>query len=167
MLYYATSQRVLEISVGLGLLSVGYANAFYILQYNFKGTELGEERKSLLKSLVQSFVWIMGGYDFDSLWEASSEAQNYSEAMRFIPVRALAMFFLITSIIFGVLIMINLIVAFIICDIESLREVTMLTALRNQAHHAVQTSTLRQLFDYLTPCYEIEDREKEMKEAEK
>ena len=41
----------------------------------------------------------MGGYDFDGLWDASSEAQKYSEAMRYIPVRALAMLLLITLIV--------------------------------------------------------------------
>ena len=131
LLYYASAQRVLMIAVGLGILSISFGLAFYVLEYNFVSDEQAQE-KSLLKSLVHSFVMIMGGYDFDFLWQASSEAQNFSEETKYIPVRLITMVLLITLIMFGTLILMNLIVAFIITDMGYLMEVTKLIALRNQ-----------------------------------
>lgn len=131
----------------------------------FSSTTSSDEQaqeKSLLKSLVHSFVMIMGGYDFDFLWQASSEAQNFSEETKYIPVRLITMVLLITLIMFGTLILMNLIVAFIITDMGYLMEVTKLIALRNQAHHAVQTKTLQDIFS----CFVV-NKEESVEEAER
>merc|ERR1712130_512343 len=60
------------------------------------------------------------------------------------------------SIILGTIIMINLIVAIIITDIEWLNKVSKLQVLRNQAHHAVQIHALQSMFKCLSS--KVQDR---------
>ena len=75
------------------------------------------------------------------------------------------MAFLVTEIVFGAVVLVNLIIAIIVVDMEYLTRISLDTALRNEAHHAVQTRVLRRIchcfFDYFKS-----DTDKDVEKAE-
>ena len=153
-----SSKRVLRVIVALLLLMVGFAFAFYILDSNQSSNE-----HSLLRFQVNSFIQVMGGADFEWLWDLSSNLQKYDEDTKYLPFRITAMTFLVTEILFGTVIFVNLIIAVIVIDMDYLHNLSVATAVRDQAHHAVQTRVRRGLF----PCFScLKDSPGEVKRAE-
>ena len=76
------------------------------LSYGSKGDNFGNPGKSLLKIVVM----ILGEFEFDSVYDDSEDFVTLT----------FTMILLVGLIIFGSLIMINLIIAFIVSDVNSL-----------------------------------------------
>ena len=122
IMYYESSKKVLKIAMSLFLLVVAYGTGFYILHY--ADDDMNDSPFSMItKSMMTSFTWIMGEFEFDDLW-ASGQKTAWMEFV------TMALF--VAMLIFGTLILISLIVATIIIDLEPLREEARATSLRNQ-----------------------------------
>ena len=135
LMYYASSKRVLVIAIGFFLMIIAFGIAFYILHFQLAR---GSVFQTLGKSIIVSFVWFMGGVDLDNLWDSSNE--------KGLQVEVIAILLLVAMMVFGTLIMFNLIVATIITDMDWLKEEAKDTALRNQAHNAVQAGVATKPF---------------------
>merc|ERR1719244_1035413 len=127
IMYYSITKRIIKTALG-----------FFIIHF---GNET-ESFDSVGRSFLKIFVMVLGEFEFDDLWSNSeSSSSNLS--------RLFTMFLLIGLIILGSMIMVNLIVAIIISDIEWLNKISREQALLNQAHHAVQIHALISLFKCL------------------
>merc|ERR1711915_1108554 len=93
---------------------------------------------SIPRSIVTSFIWFMGGVDLDSLWTQSENSGD--------DVSIVAVILLLFMLVFGTIIMFNLIVATIISDMDWLKEEAKDTNLRNQASNAVQAGVITKPF---------------------
>ena len=140
LMYYASIQRILMIAIGFFIMIIAFGLSFFILHFEFTEGEGGHIFTSLGKSIITSFVWFMGGVDLDSLWDESSDGVGRGE------VEWIAMGLLVTMLVFGTLIMFNLIVATIITDMDWLKEEAKDTNLRNQASNAVQAGVATKPF---------------------
>merc|ERR1711892_260527 len=139
IMYYSITKRIIKTALGFIILVCAFAFAFFIIHF---GNET-ESFDSVGRSFLKIFVMVLGEFEFDDLWSNSeSSSSNLS--------RMFTMFLLIGLIILGSMIMVNLIVAIIISDIEWLNKISKEQALLNQAHHAVQIHALRSLFQCLT-----------------
>ena len=122
IMYYESSKKVLKIAMSLFLLVVAYATGFYILHY--ADDDMDDSPFSMItKSLMISLTWIMGEFDFDKLWESGQASAE---------IEIVTMFLFVAMLIFGTLILISLIIATIIIDLEPLKEEAQATSLRNQ-----------------------------------
>merc|ERR1719219_2987694 len=133
-MYYSITKRIIRTVLGLVLLVLAFAFSFFIIHFDKEN----ESFETMPKSFVKSFVMVLGEFEFDDLWSASRSANSQLS-------RLFTMLLLIGVILLGTIIMINLIVAIIITDIERLSNISKQQVLRNQAHHAVQTDALRGL----------------------
>ena len=97
------------IAIGFFLMIIAFGIAFFVLHFQLKD---GSVFTTLTRSIITSFVWFMGGVDLDNLWDSSKSGE----------VEAVAMLLLVVMMVFGTLIMTNLIVATIITDMDWLRE---------------------------------------------
>ena len=140
LMYYASIQRILMIAIGFFIMILAFGLAFFILHFEFTEGQGGHIFTSLHKSIITSFVWFMGGVDLDSLWAESKDSVGRGE------VEVIAMGLLVTMLVFGTLIMFNLIVATIITDMDWLKEEAKDTNLRNQASNAVQAGVASKPF---------------------
>jgi len=141
VMYYASVKKVLMISLGFVCMIVAFGLAFFFLHFEFTKGKGGTIFTTLSKALITSFVWFMGGVDLDSLW-AESEVGGLGGG----EVGAIAMVLLCAMMLFGTLIMFNLIVATIITDMDWLKEEAKDTNLRNQASNAVQAGVATKPF---------------------
>ena len=156
-MYYSITKRIIKTALGFIILVCAFAFAFFIIHF---GNET-ESFDSVGRSFLKIFVMVLGEFEFDDLWTNSeSSASGLS--------RMFTMFLLIGLIILGSMIMVNLIVAIIISDIDWLNRISQEQALLNQvmlchlslifysfifiiikAHHAVQIHALISLFKCL------------------
>ena len=137
--------------MGFLILICAFTFAFFIIHF---GNET-ESFDNVGRSFLKIFVMVRGEFEFDDLWsDSASSSSRLSQIF--------TMILLIALIIFGSMIMVNLIVAIIISDIEWLNKISELQALLNQvgcmqnlrfaivvhvqAHHAVQFQALVSLF---------------------
>ena len=141
VMYYASVKKVLMISLGFLCMIVAFGLAFFFLHFEFTGGKGGNIFTTLSKALITSFVWFMGGVDLDSLW-TESEVGGLGGG----EVGAIAMVLLMAMMLFGTLIMFNLIVATIITDMAWLKEEAKDTNLRNQASNEVQAGVATKPF---------------------
>ena len=123
IMYYSITKRVVKTALGLILLVFAFAFAFFIIHFD----NSNESFEDVGKSLVKSFVMVLGEFEFDDLW-ASSESASSDLSQVF------TMMLLVGLIMFGTIIMINLIVAIIITDIAWLQKVSKQQVLRNQVN---------------------------------
>jgi len=119
--YYSITKRIVRTVLGLVLLVIAFALAFFIIHWN----QTNESFETMPKSFVKSFVMVLGEFEFDDLWSASKSADSQVS-------RWFTMVLLIGVILLGTIIMINLIVAIIITDIERLNRISKQQVLRNQ-----------------------------------
>ena len=138
--YYSITKRIVRTVLGLLLLVFAFAIAFFIIHFD----NSNESFETMQKSFVKSFVMVMGEFgknifcfyflslsllvfflEFDDLW-SSSKSSNSKLSQMF------TMLLLIGVILLGTIIMINLIVAIIITDIERLNRISKQQVLRNQ-----------------------------------
>ena len=73
-----------------------------------------------------SFVMVLGEFEFDDLWNSSSSSSSSGVSQTF------TMLLLTGVIVLGTIIMINLIVAIIITDIDWLKKISQQQVLRNK-----------------------------------
>jgi len=139
IMYYSITKRVVKTALGLILLVFAFAFAFFIIHFD----NSNESFEDVPKSLVKSFVMVLGEFEFNDLWESSESASSGLS-------QVFTMMLLVGLIMFGTIIMINLIVAIIITDIAWLQKVSKQQVLRNQAHHAVQIHALQSMFKCLS-----------------
>lgn len=145
IMYYSITKRVVKTALGLVLLVWAFAFAFFIIHFD----NTNESFDNVTKSFFKSFVMVLGEFEFDDLWNSSESASSGLS-------QAFTMMLLVALIILGTIIMVNLIVAIIITDIEWLNKVSKLQVLRNQAHHAVQIHALQSMFKCLSS--KVQDR---------
>ena len=100
-----------------------FAFAFFIIHFD----NTNESFDNVTKSFFKSFVMVLGEFEFDDLWNSSESASSGLS-------QAFTMMLLVALIILGTIIMVNLIVAIIITDIEWLNKVSKLQVLRNQVN---------------------------------
>ena len=139
LMYYASAKKVLMIALGFFLMVIAFGLAFFILHFEFNKDSREDIFTSVPKSIITSFVWFMGGVDLDNLWAESSKGAGEE-------VEIIAMILLVTLMVFGTLIMFNLIVATIITDMGWLKEEAKDTNLRNQASNVVQAGVATKPF---------------------
>ena len=136
--------------------SKSFAFAFFIIHFD----NSSESFESVQKSVAKSFVMVLGEFEFDDLWESSRSGGSGL-------TQGFTLLLLVGLIVLGTIVMINLIVAIIITDIDWLHKVSKLQVLRNQvsrglqthlvtillcalqAHHAVQIQALQSMFKCL------------------
>ena len=156
-MYYSITKRIIKTALGFIILVCAFAFAFFIIHF---GNET-ESFDSVGRSFLKIFVMVLGEFEFDDLWTNSESSTSGLSRM-------FTMFLLIGLIILGSMIMVNLIVAIIISDIDWLNRISQEQALLNQvmlchlslifysfifiiikAHHAVQIHALISLFKCL------------------
>lgn len=139
IMFYSITKRIVRTVLALLILVIGFTGAFFIINFGQESEhfDLGNP----FKAFVKVFVMVLGEFEFDDLYEASS-----SDTVSFV----FTMILLILLITFGSIIMINLIVAIIISDIGWLQNVAKDQALLNQAQHAVQINSFVNLIRPLT-----------------
>ena len=123
IMYYSITKRVVKTALGLILLVFAFAFAFFIIHFD----NSNESFEDVPKSLVKSFVMVLGEFEFNDLWESSESASSGLS-------QVFTMMLLVGLIMFGTIIMINLIVAIIITDIAWLQKVSKQQVLRNQVN---------------------------------
>jgi hypothetical protein len=120
-MYYSITKRIVKTALGFIILVCAFAFAFFIIHF---GNET-ESFDSVGRSFLKIFVMVLGEFEFDDLW-SNSESSSSSLSRMF------TMLLLIGLIILGSMIMVNLIVAIIISDIEWLNKISKEQALLNQ-----------------------------------
>ena len=123
IMYYSITKRVVKTALGLILLVFAFAFAFFIIHFD----NSNEAFENVPKSIVKSFVMVLGEFEFNDLWESSEFASSGLS-------QVFTMMLLVGLIMFGTIIMINLIVAIIITDIAWLQKVSKQQVLRNQVN---------------------------------
>lgn len=138
IMYYSITKRIIKTALAFFILICAFAFAFFIIHFGNDSESFDNVGRSFLKI----FVMVLGEFEFDDLWES---AQSSSSMNTFF-----TMLLLVFLVIFGSVTMVNLIVAIIISDIDWLHTVSRDQALLNQAHHAVQISSLLSLLRCLS-----------------
>ena len=154
-MYFSITKRIVKTALGFVILICAFTFAFFIIHF---GNET-ESFDNVGRSFLKIFVMVLGEFEFDDLWSNSESSSSRLS-------RIFTMILLIGLIILGSMIMVNLIVAIIISDIEWLNKISKEQALMNQvrvksflsssqlylfqAHHAVQIHALQSLFQCLT-----------------
>jgi len=139
IMYYTATKRVIKTALGFFVMILGFSFAFFIINFGSENESFDNPLKASLKILAM----VLGEYEFDDLYEGS-----YSEASGLTGPFTMILFF--GLIVFGSIIMVNLIVAIIITDIDWLNQMSKEQALLNQAQHALQIHALLSLSSCLT-----------------
>jgi len=139
IMFYSITKRIIKTVLGFIILIIGFTGAFFIINFGQESEQF--DLGNPFKAFVKVFVMVLGEFEFDDLYEASS-----SDTGSFV----FTMILLILLITFGSIIMINLIVAIIISDIGWLQDISKDQALLNQAQHAVQINSFKNLIRPLT-----------------
>ena len=154
-MYYSITKRIVKTALGFVILICAFTFAFFIIHF---GNET-ESFDNVGRAFLKIFVMILGEFEFDDLWSNSASSNS-------VVSRVITMVLLSGLIILGSMIMVNLIVAIIISDIEWLNKTSKEQSLINQvspapsslthsisdhqAHHAVQIYALQALFQCLS-----------------
>ena len=123
-MYYSITKRIFKTALGFVILICGFTFAFFIIHF---GNET-ESFDNIGRSFLKIFVMVLGEFEFDDLW-MNSESSS-SNLTRFI-----TMVLLVGLIVLGSMIMVNLIVAIIISDIEWLNQISKEQSLINQVRN--------------------------------
>jgi len=137
IMYYTATKRVIKTALGFFVLIIAFSGAFFIINF---GNENAMSLGQLPHAALKIFVMVLGEFEFDELFENSSESSD--------PVFGFTMVLLLGLIVFGSVVMMNLIVAIIITDMEWLHKMSKEQILLNQAHHAVQIHSVFNLLPF-------------------
>ena len=141
-MYYSITKRIIKTVLGFAILIIAFAFAFFIISFGNEDPE--NAFSSVEQAALKIFVMVLGEFEFDDLWNSSVSSKS--------PLTLVfSMILLVGLIILGSLIMVNLIVAIIISDIDWLNKTSEEQALLNQAHHAVTFHALQNLLGFLLP----------------
>ena len=142
IMYYSITKRIIKTVLGFAILIIAFAFAFFIISFGNEDPE--NPFSSVEQAALKIFVMVLGEFEFDDLWNSSVSSKS--------PLTLVfSMILLVGLIILGSLIMVNLIVAIIISDIDWLNKTSEDQALLNQAHHAVTFHALQNLLGFLLP----------------
>ena len=120
-MYYSITKRIIKTALGFFILVCAFTFAFFIIHF---GNET-ESFDNVGRSFLKIFVMVLGEFEFDDLW-SNSESSNS------ILSRVVTMALLIGLIISGSVILVNLIVAIIISDIDWMNKISKEQSLINQ-----------------------------------
>ena len=120
-MYYSITKRIVKTALGFVILVCAFTFAFFIIHF---GNE-SESFDNIGRSFLKIFVMVLGEFEFDDLWSNSETSSSKLS-------RIVTMILLVGLIILGSMIMVNLIVAIIISDIEWLNKIAKEQALLNQ-----------------------------------
>ncbi|XP_023324793.1 transient receptor potential channel pyrexia isoform X3 [Eurytemora carolleeae] len=137
IMYYTVTKRISKTALGFFVMLFGFSFAFFIMNSGIETESFGNIFQTFLKILVM----LLGEFEFNDLYANSSKSGNL--ALTF------TMFLLLGLIVFGTIIMLNLIVAIIITDIDWLHQMSQEQGLRNQALHVLQIHSLLSISDCL------------------
>ena len=107
-MFYAITKKIIQGAVSFIIMVIAFGFAFFVISYDSEGDKFDNPGKSLL----QIIVMILGEFEFNDLYQDS-----YKEDLLTL---VFTMILLIGLIIFGSLIMANLIVAIIVSDVNML-----------------------------------------------
>ena len=108
IMFYAITKKIIQGAVSFIIMVIAFGFAFFVISYDSEGDKFDNPGKSLL----QIIVMILGEFEFNDLYQDS-----YKEDLLTL---VFTMILLIGLIIFGSLIMANLIVAIIVSDVNML-----------------------------------------------
>lgn len=108
IMFYSITKKIIQGIVSFIIMVIGFGFAFFVISFGSNSHEFQNPGKSFLKIIVM----ILGEFEFDQLYKESSDEDSLTLIF--------TMTLLIGLIVFGSLIMINLIVAIIVSDIHSL-----------------------------------------------
>ena len=120
-MYYLITKKITRTALGFVILVCSFAFAFFIIHF---GNET-DSFNSVWRSFLKIFVMILGEFEFEDLWANSNNSKSGVTLL-------FTMILLVGLIVFGTVIMVNLIVAIIISDIKWLNIVSKEQALLNQ-----------------------------------
>ena len=120
-MYYSITKRIIKTALGFVILICAFTFAFFIIHF---GNET-ESFDNVWRAFLKIFVMILGEFEFDDLWSSSESSASVLS-------RVITMVLLSGLIILGSMIMVNLIVAIIISDIEWLNKTSKEQSLINQ-----------------------------------
>merc|ERR1711963_338236 len=98
IMYYSITKRIIRTALGLVLLVVAFALAFFIIHFD----NTNESFETMQKSFIKSFVMVLGEFEFDDLWSNSESATSKLS-------QTFTMLLLVGVIMLGTIIMVNLI----------------------------------------------------------
>lgn len=134
IMYYTATKRIIKTVLGFFVLVLGFSFAFFVIYF---GNDSDLTLSKLPHAALKVFVMILGEIEFDDLLESKSGSGDLTTGF--------TMVLLLCLIFFGSIVMMNLIVAIIIMDIEWLNKMSKEQILLNQAHHAVQIHSIFKL----------------------
>ena len=105
---WTSLKRIIQGAVSFIIMVIAFGFAFFVISFGSKNEQFQNPGKSLLKIIVM----ILGEFEFDDLYTNSNNEDTLTLVF--------TMTLLIGLIIFGSLIMINLIIAIIVSDVNSL-----------------------------------------------
>ena len=108
IMFYAITKKIIQGAVSFIIMVIAFGFAFFVISYDSEGDKFDNPGKSLL----QIIVMILGEFEFNDLYQDS-----YKEDLLTL---VFTMILLIGLIVFGSLIMANLIVAIIVSDVNML-----------------------------------------------
>ena len=108
IMFYSITKRIIQGAVSFIIMIVAFGFAFFVISFGSEGEQFQNPGKSLLKIIVM----ILGEFEFDTLYHNSDNINTLSLVF--------TMTLLIGLIIFGSLIMVNLIIAIIVSDVKEL-----------------------------------------------
>ena len=108
IMFYSITKRIIQGAVSFIIIIFAFGFAFFVISFGSEGEQFQNPGKSLLKIIVM----ILGEFEFDTLYDDSDNSNTLSLVF--------TMTLLIGLIIFGSLIMVNLIVAIIVSDVKVL-----------------------------------------------
>ena len=120
-MYYSITKRIFKTALSFVILICAFTFAFFIIHFGNESESFDDVGRSFLKI----FIMVLGEFEFDDLW-LNSESSNSNLS------RLITMVLLIALIVLGSMIMVNLIVAIIISDIEWLNQISKEQSLINK-----------------------------------
>ena len=121
IMYYSITKRIIKTALGFVILICAFTFAFFIIHFGNEAESFDNVGRSFLKIMVM----VLGEFEFDDLWGNSASSSSGLS-------RVITMVLLIGLIILGSIIMVNLIVAIIITDIDRLNKISKEQSLINQ-----------------------------------
>ena len=129
VMYYNIIKKTFRYVIAMGLIVVGFAFAFMVVNFGLDGDIFGNP----LKSIMTTLTMVLGEFNFGDMYDTFKD-DTIS--------RGFAMGFLLFMIILGTITMINLFIAVIISDVDKLQKDVFYQNLVNMAANSIQVEAL-------------------------
>ena len=127
LMFYTITKHLVKTLLSFLIMVFGFAFGFFIIHHGSGNDKFENFSKALFKTLVMA----IGEFDFDDLYEAHDDPYTL----------AFTLFLLGFLIILVTLVLINLLVALIVSDLEELRSSAHIQGLINIAQHVVHSES--------------------------